>query len=400
MKKLALFFAAVLFAISATAQDPEQAFISRIEVSEGLLREAIKAKNYGAAERVNIDIIRDYEAQSEALRQKWSWIVGGLYYNLSCMQSLQNKRQQAIDSFAKACKFGYNEYTHIKNDTDLDNIRDDETFQRLHAEMRETSDYIWVLQQAKGYVAGGTENMPPFTYQSADDAELVRVREYFELDKVIGTGDELSKIRNLLTYIHNKIRHDGQHDNPEKLNSLFMAEACKDGSRGLNCRGLAIVLNDCYQAMGFKSRVVTCMPKVYISDCHVINTVYSETLGKWVWVDPTQNSWVMDENGTMLGIGEVRERLRDGRTIVLNDEANWNNEVKTTKEDYLENYMAKNLYYIVCGDKSYFGAEENAAGKPRQVFIALCPEGYTPSHDSDYVVTTDDEWFWGSPNNK
>ena len=35
-------------------------------------------------------------------------------------------------------------------------------------------------------------------------------------------------------------------------------------------------------------------------------------------VDPTNNAWVMDENGIMLNVQEVRERLRDGRPVILN----------------------------------------------------------------------------------
>ena len=83
-------------------------------------------------------------------------------------------------------------------------------------------------------------------------------------------------------------------------------------------------------------------------DCHVINTVWSSELQKWIWVDPTFNAYVTDEDGVMLGIAEVRERLIDGRPLVLNKDANWNNESKQTKEHYLENYMAKNLYYFEC----------------------------------------------------
>ena len=64
--------------------------------------------------------------------------------------------------------------------------------------------------------------------------------------------------------------------------------------------------------------------------------VYSNTLDKWIWVDPTNNAWVMDENGIMLSVQEVRERLRDGRPVTLNEEANWNNQQKITKEYYLD----------------------------------------------------------------
>lgn len=50
----------------------------------------------------------------------------------------------------------------------------------------------------------------------------------------------------------------------------------------------------------------------------------------------------------MLSIQEIRERLRKGMPLVLNKEANWNNEKQTSKDEYLDNYMAKNLYNVNC----------------------------------------------------
>lgn len=38
----------------------------------------------------------------------------------------------------------------------------------------------------KKYGSYSDDELPPFTYQSADDADLRRVREYFRLDSIIG----------------------------------------------------------------------------------------------------------------------------------------------------------------------------------------------------------------------
>ena len=67
----------------------------------------------------------------------------------------------------------------------------------------------------------------------------------------------------------------------------------------------------------------------------MINAVYSETLGKWLWIDPTNNAWVTDGQGNMLSVQEVRERLREGLPVQVNEEANWNNEQQVTTEGYL-----------------------------------------------------------------
>ena len=132
-------------------------------------------------------------------------------------------------------------------------------------------------------------------------------------------------------------------------NSIAMYELCKREGRGLNCRFLAQVLSEMYLAMGFPSRFVTCQSKAYDTDtdCHVINMVWSRQLGKWIWMDASFAAYVTDENGLLLHPGEVRERLIKGLPLVLNEDANWNHKTKQTKEGYLENYMAKNLYMLV-----------------------------------------------------
>ena len=65
---------------------------------------------------------------------------------------------------------------------------------------------------------------------------------------------------------------------------------------------------------------------------------------------------------------------------VLNEEANWNNQQKITKEYYLDSYMAKNLYSIKADD------------------VLLCPSDPNAENffQAKYVVN-DDAWFWQSP---
>ena len=80
-----------------------------------------------------------------------------------------------------------------------------------------------------------------------------------------------------------------------------------------------------YLSMGIPARYVTCMPADSLDyECHVINTVWSEQLQKWLYIDPTMDAWVTDENGTMLSIAEVRQRLINDQPLVLCETANWN----------------------------------------------------------------------------
>jgi hypothetical protein len=89
-------------------------------------------------------------------------------------------------------------------------------------------------------------------------------------------------------------------------------------------------------------------------------------------MDPTNDAYVMDEQGQLLSIEEVRTRLVDGRPLLVNPTTNWNHKVSKTKEDYLYNYVAKNLYKLQCPVSSQRDLETRAAGKAIQ-YITLLP---------------------------
>ncbi len=207
--------------------------------------------------------------------------------------------------------------------------------------------YLSKLKKAATYNETDDRFVPPFTYQASDHPSLVKIRKELKLDSIAGSGSELSKIFNLLHWVHNTIRHDGSSQNPTQKNAIDLISVCKKENRGVNCRMLATILNECYLSLGIKSRFITCMPKeTQFEDCHVINMVYSQELTKWIWIDPTNDAYIMDEQGNLLGIEEVRLRLISGQPLILNADANWNREFLQTKEDYLYNYMAKNLYRL------------------------------------------------------
>lgn len=271
-------------------------------------------------------------------------------------------------------------------------------------------DYLSILKKAKNYNTGEKRDIPKFTYQKPDNPNLMELRKGFKLDSIAGTGNEISKILNLMHWIHQLIPHDGQHENPVVKNAMSMITVCKKDNRGLNCRGLGTVLNECYLSMGFKSRFITCMPKDTIfDDCHVINVVYSNDLGKWIWLDPTHDAFVMNETGELLSVEEVRDRVISGKPLILNPTANWNNKVSTTKKEYLYNYMAKNLYRIECPLNSEYNVETRVNGMKYEYVELLPLDGYrqTPiirtvmnkTNNTKFInyTTNNPKVFWAKP---
>ena len=231
--------------------------------------------------------------------------------------------------------------------------------------------YIDTLREGKTFDVSQQRNIPAFTYQSADAPELQSLRLKYNLDSVAGTGDEVTRILNVLHWVHQTIRHNGSAGLPPTArNAETIAQFAQ--KRGVNCRGLALFANECYLALGIRSRVVTCMPRNYYDNCHVINEVYSAQLGKWLWIDPTNEAYVMDDNQQMLSIFEVRERIIQDQPIVLNAEANWNNQYQVRKEYYLDEYMAKNLFYLSYILHSSYGADSRTSGNTIE-FLRLEP---------------------------
>ena len=267
-----------------------------------------------------------------------------------------------------------------------------------------------ILKKAEEYNYSDNRFIPKFTSQSQDNLNLVRVRNDLRLDSIAGKGNELTQIFNLMHWVHNLIKHDGSSDNPTLKNAIDLIKICKAESRGVNCRMLATILNECYLSMGIKSRFVTCMPReTKFDDCHVINMVYSKNLKKWIWIDPTFDAYVMDDNGNLLGIQEVRERLIKGQPLVLNADANRNREELETKEYYLGYYMAKNLYRLQTPLVSEYDTETWNKGK-EVTFVELLPlDGIEQSPQKNektneitgvkftYYKTNNPNVFWTKP---
>lgn len=261
----------------------------------------------------------------------------------------------------------------IKKDTEFNFIVLLNDSIKANTQIKYKMPYLEKLKKAEKYNLSDNRFIPKFEYQSMDNPNLVRIRKELKLDSIAGKGNEVSKILNVLHWVHNIVRHDGSSNNPTLKNAIDLIKVCKTENRGLNCRMMATILNECYLSMGIKSRYVTCMPKeTKFDECHVINMVYSNDLKKWIWIDPTFDAYVMNEKGELLGLSEVRERLINGKTLILNPEANWNKKNSQTKEYYLETYMAKNLYRLETPLVSEYDAETWKSGK-ELIYIELLP---------------------------
>ena len=167
---------------------------------------------------------------------------------------------------------------------------------------KSTDDFkpkLQILKESPSYQAGNAPDAV-FVYAMPSDSVLAADRAFFNLDSIAGEGTDVEKMKRLTYWVHDLVPHDGGSYNPEPRNLRHLAEVCKEEGRGVNCRMMAIMLTEALLAEGIPARYLTCQPKAWDtdSDCRVICVGWSESLGKWIWLDPTFAAFVSDENGT------------------------------------------------------------------------------------------------------
>jgi hypothetical protein len=264
---------------------------------------------------------------------------------------------------------------------------------------------IIFLRQYPEFGTTSVEGMAPFYYADPADSLLTGLRTTYNLDSVAGPGPETKKIISLMRWAHHIVKHDGGSTNPDPRNALNLISVCEKENRGVNCRMMATILNEVYLAMGFKSRHVTCMPvEKEFTDCHVVNMVFSETLGKWIYMDPTFEGYFMDKDSSLVGIAEVREILIKGEPLLISDGLNWNGE--SYDINAYKNYLTKNLFRFSCP----LGSEPGYESKDGDLtWIYLNPVGYDPEKAGTadtsgspgslriHHYTDNADYFWSEP---
>ena len=401
-RRIMMAVAMMLVCISSTAQEQRMmAFQTVMAMHDTTYKNLIKDGKYKEAITPLTTLINILDTTTICQRTELSPEMikaakADYLYDQACCYALTKQKKLALEALGKSVDSGYKRYDNMLNDNDLASLRKDKKYQALLAVVKDRQP-LSVLKKSAPYAQDAVKMDNPFRYESKDSKCLSVVREYFKLDSVAGQGDELSKIINLLHFAHDNMRHDGGNRAFAEMDAIDLYNYCKTTGKGINCRQLAISLCEMYLSLGIPARYVTCMPADTIDyECHVINTVWSDQLQKWLYIDPTMDAWVMDENGTMLSIAEVRERLRNDLPLVLCETANWNHENQQTKEYYLDYYMAKNLYYFVCKKYSRFNPESDYRPYPAEEDIRLIPVGFV-NNNWKCDTTTDPNFFWAKP---
>ena len=198
MPRFLFFLLAILWIASCGTPGKDNNFEKFAIRQDSLFIDAYKQRDTVAYQKLLKGFLSEYEALSTSDQKRFSNFKSNANYNLCCTYSLMNNKPAAIDYLKKAIQSGYFDYDHIQTDSDLDNIRKEKEFIEAEKSIREIGDFLYILKKGAKYDLNDKIEFPKFTYQSAENPNLVALRTSFRLDSIAGSGDEISKMVNLL----------------------------------------------------------------------------------------------------------------------------------------------------------------------------------------------------------
>ena len=351
-------------------------------------------------------LLREYRRLPQELKVKHRTTMAVNLYFLATAYSQVGKLDHAMMRLTQAQDIYPLDAPTMSTIETLAKLHGRADFALLIERMKRDQSKTLLLQSAPGYERYSGKDVPAFSTSRTHES-LQSLRERYKLDEVAGQGTVEEKALRLMRWMHKKVRHNGNNPWPAVRTAEAILPQCEKDGLELNCRMLSTVLNDCYLAMGFDSRIVQCSPlDPYDQDCHVINAVWVADTKRWIWLDPTNEAWFVDKKGRLLSIPEVRQAIRAGTDLKLGQDLNWNGE-PVTKTYYME-YMAKNLYWFSVPVENRVGYENDET--EIRTYVQLVPKGSAyPSkagwtefrNDSGITIrsftTSDDAWFWSPP---
>lgn len=227
--------------------------------------------------------------------------------------------------------------------------------------------------------------------------KLKELAEKYHLEEIAKEEGTIKKIQNILTWFSKHVCHNEEYDGKIKNNAEQLLEYSFDQGveNGLNSRSLSIALTECYLALGLWARSIYLMPfSPYDNDNHVVVEIWVGTLSKWVMVDPTYGGYIMNQNGTILNVMELRKVLALREKVVFSEGFHHNDEKNLNFEEICS-YYAKNLFYLKCREIQGYNSEHREGNR----IVVMAPVGFDVKKNQlvniDYRISQfgDGEWL-------
>jgi len=291
-------------------------------------------------------------------------------------------------------------------------------FEAVIPELQERHKYVsmgkeWMshLKQHPGFSAQGT-GYPidvTFLYSDSTDENLRRLRKQYDLDSIAGQGSETERIINLMTWVYGLAAHANEPAVPAERNAFSFIHLAKDQHMNINCYMKTVILNEVYLSMGFYSRHTHLLPYSHEEEeSHFVTSVFSQTLDKWILMDPDFGAYVTDKKGNILGVAEIRRGLISGAPMKVHHvgrsglEMAWFNLGNFIEGANYLWFLSEFVFKMRCPEYSRFAQDTVRVRE----FFELIPDGYKSEQLRKYRLTgrgekiysiNDETIFWQKP---
>ncbi len=175
-----------------------------------------------------------------------------------------------------------------------------------------------------------------------------QLRDRVQRTADLSDKDEMQTIVTLNAWVSAQWKHDGRNVPPLSMNACQILDQTATGIR-YNCEAFARVLNDVMIAHGIVSRVIQLRTADQAyggpGQGHIANEVWSNSLKKWIFVDPQMNGMVLRNNEPQ-NISEISAAISEGRRAELRFLCSG-----ISAEKY-EEFLTKHMGYLITLIKS------------------------------------------------
>lgn len=326
--------------------------------------------------------------------------AGGILYNAACSWSLAGNADSAFAYMARSIQAGYDNLDWLKQDSDFDYLRQN------HPERYSTfvDNAPGIIQQVivdktpiailSWNVYNGATDLSRYKWDDYDNASFDTLRTTYKLAEIAGDSpSEFERMKRVLDWVSTRWEHVGDNECPN-ANALTLLRRAETGDR-FRCVEYAILLANCYTALGYPARVVGLgmYPVAFgYGRGHVVAEVWSNEFQKWIVCDGQTNAWwTARGNDTPLSADECRRLLTSGQDslLVMNGQ---NPEWDYTQ---LARFWAKYCYHINANFQQIYFRDNPP---PSRAFEYLAggvePELYFQGFARNLNYTTDHDLFY------
>jgi len=191
--------------------------------------------------------------------------------------------------------------------------------------------------------------------EKIDSPEYKELKEYVLKNIQTDPSKDPEFIIEVLDWVGHQWKHNGFNEAPESMTSMEILQRARKGEQ-FRCVEYGKVLKDILLAFGYLSRTValktSSAPYGGLGQGHVATEVWSNSLRKWIFVDP-QFSIYVKHRGSFLNYYEIYELKKDGKfneiEFFLTKKFNEKKEI----DDYVDNYRKFISRYMGSIDMSY-----------------------------------------------